>query len=168
MCVRLLDAKSNWNVLDQRLEFFAKMMLDATHVKENMPTGYYDAKRMVSKLGLEVKRLIVELETCLRKTGKLHGMKSHDCHVFMKQLLPVAFSSLPKHVLNPLTEISQFFKDIFASTLRVDEIIKLDQNIVVILYKLEQIFSPGFFDSMEPLPVNFAYEAYLGGTVQYR
>lgn len=32
-------------------------MLDATLVKENMPTSYYDAKRMVSKLGLEVKRI---------------------------------------------------------------------------------------------------------------
>ncbi|CAK8560568.1 unnamed protein product [Lathyrus sativus] len=33
------------------------MMLDATPVKENMPTSYYDAKRMVSKLGLEVKKI---------------------------------------------------------------------------------------------------------------
>ena len=57
MCVRLLAAKSNWNVPDQGLEFFAKMMLDATPVKENMPTSYYDAKRMVSKLGLEVKKI---------------------------------------------------------------------------------------------------------------
>lgn len=102
------------------------------------------------------------------KTGKLHGIKVHDCHVFMEQLLPISSSSLPKHVLNPLTEISQFFKDICASTLRVDDIIKLDQNIHVILYKLEQIFTPCFFDSMEHLYVHLAYESYLGGPVQYR
>ncbi|XP_058776694.1 uncharacterized protein LOC131651025 [Vicia villosa] len=101
-------------------------------------------------------------------TGKLHGMKSHDCHIFMERLLPIAFSSLPKNVLNPLTEIGQFFKDICASTLRVDDIIKLDRNIPVILCKLEQIFPPGFFDSMEHLPVHLAYEAFLGGPVQYR
>ncbi|XP_058739830.1 uncharacterized protein LOC131612031 [Vicia villosa] len=101
-------------------------------------------------------------------TGKLHGMKSHDCHIFMERLLPIAFSSLPKNVLNPLTEISQFFRDICASTLRVDDIIKLDRNIPVILCKLEQIFPPGFFDSMEHLPVHLAYEAFLGGPVQYR
>ncbi|XP_058752188.1 uncharacterized protein LOC131625341 [Vicia villosa] len=53
MCVRLLAAKSNWNVPDQCLEFFARMILDATPVKENMPISYYDAKRVVSKLGLE-------------------------------------------------------------------------------------------------------------------
>ena len=86
----------------------------------------------------------------------------------MERLLPIAFSSLPKNVLNPLTEISQFFRDICASTLRVDDIIKLDRNIPVILYKLEQIFPPGFFDSMEHLPVHLAYEAFLGGPVQYR
>ncbi|XP_058732953.1 uncharacterized protein LOC131604516 [Vicia villosa] len=101
-------------------------------------------------------------------TGKLHGMKSHDCHIFMERLLPIAFRSLPKNVLNPLTEISQFFTDICASTLRVDDIIKLDRNIPIILCKLEKIFPPGFFDSMEHLPVHLAYEAFLGGPVQYR
>lgn len=55
--MRLLAAKSNWNILDQCLETLAKMMLDVTHVKENMPTSYYEAKRMVSKLGLEVKKI---------------------------------------------------------------------------------------------------------------
>lgn len=37
MCVRLLAAKANWNVPDQRLEFFTKMMLDVTPTKENLP-----------------------------------------------------------------------------------------------------------------------------------
>jgi hypothetical protein len=63
-------------------------------------------------------------------TGKLHGMKSHDCHVFMERLLPIAFASLPNHVINPLTEVSQFFSDICASTLRVDDLVKLEQNFI--------------------------------------
>ncbi|KAI5405777.1 hypothetical protein KIW84_052518 [Lathyrus oleraceus] len=57
MCVRLLTAKSNWNILDHCLGFFAKMMLDASPMKENMPTSYYDTKRMMSKLRLEVKKI---------------------------------------------------------------------------------------------------------------
>ncbi|CAK8534900.1 unnamed protein product [Lathyrus sativus] len=57
MCVRLLAAKSNWNVPDQCLEYFAKMMLDATPTKDNLPTNYHDAKRLVSKLGLEVRKI---------------------------------------------------------------------------------------------------------------
>lgn len=88
-------------------------------------------------------------------------MKSHDCHVFMERLLPIMLNSLPKHVLNPLTKISQFFRDIYTSTLRVNDIIKFDQYIPIILFKLEQVFRPGFFDSMEHLYVHIAYEAYL-------
>jgi hypothetical protein len=95
-------------------------------------------------------------------------MKSHDSHVLMEQLLPIAFCSLPNHVLNPLTEVSQFFNDLCASTLRIDELVKMDQNIPIILCKLEQVFPPGFFDSMEHVSVHLAYEALLGGPVQYR
>ncbi|GAU31957.1 hypothetical protein TSUD_288910 [Trifolium subterraneum] len=104
-------------------------------------------------------------------TGRLRGMKSHDSHVLMERLLPISFCSLPNHVLNPLTEVSQFFKDLCASTLRMDELFKMDQNIPIILCKLEQIPPPpprGFFDSMEHVTVHLAYEAMLGGPVQYR
>ena len=95
-------------------------------------------------------------------------MKSHDCHVFMECLLPIAFSSLPSNVLNPLTELNQFFKDLCSATLREDDLIRMEQNIPVILCKLERILPPGFFDSMEHLLVHLAHEARLGGPVQYR
>lgn len=65
MCVRLLAVKSNWNVPNKCLDLFAKMMLDVTLVKENMPTSYYDAKRMVSKLGLEVKKIDCYIRGCM-------------------------------------------------------------------------------------------------------
>jgi hypothetical protein len=100
--------------------------------------------------------------------GRLHEMKSHDNHIFMENFIPIAFSSLPKHVLNPLIEISQFFKNLCASNLRVDELKKMEKNIPIIICQLEQIFPPGFFDSMEHLPVHLPYEAILGGPVQYR
>ncbi|CAK8571848.1 unnamed protein product [Lathyrus sativus] len=41
------------------------MMLDATLVKENMPTSYYDAKRTVSKLGLKVKKIYCCIGGCM-------------------------------------------------------------------------------------------------------
>jgi len=28
----------------------------------------------------------------IEKGSSIHGMKSHDCHVFMETLIPVAFS----------------------------------------------------------------------------
>ncbi|XP_073222391.1 uncharacterized protein [Cicer arietinum] len=81
----------------------------------------------------------------------IHGMKSHDCHVLMECLLPNAFHSLSEFVWKPLTKLSRFFKDLCCNTLR-----------------LERIFPPGFFDSMEHLPIHLANEAMLGGPVHYR
>ncbi|WMV42522.1 hypothetical protein MTR67_035907 [Solanum verrucosum] len=100
--------------------------------------------------------------------GILHGMKSHDCHVFMKQLLPIAFCGLPENIWKPMAEISLFFKDLCSSTLRVQNLVRMAKNIVVISNKLEKILPPGFFDVMEHLLIHLVHEALLGGPVQYR
>lgn len=102
------------------------------------------------------------------ENGRMHGMKSHDCHIFLECLLPIAFSALPTHVLNPLIEVSQYFKNLCSSTLIDKDLIKMENDIPIILCKLEKVFPPGFFDSMEHLSVHLASEARLGGPVQYR
>ncbi|XP_021738310.1 uncharacterized protein LOC110704799 isoform X2 [Chenopodium quinoa] len=100
---------------------------------------------------------------------KLHGMKSHDCHVFMERLLPVTFKELlPVHVWKAITEISLFFRDLCCSTITLSDIERLEHNIAEILCKLEKIFPPSFFHSMERLPVHLPYEARLCGPVHYR
>ncbi len=50
----------------------------------------------------------------------------------------------------------------------MNHMVELEANIPVILCKLERIFPPAFFDSMEHLPVHLPYEARVGGPVQYR
>ncbi|KAH0718720.1 hypothetical protein KY285_014751 [Solanum tuberosum] len=99
----------------------------------------------------------------------IFGMKSHDCHVFMQRLLPIAFRELlPSNVWQALTELSLFFKDLTSTPLRVDDMERLERDIPQILCKLERIFPPGFYDSMEHLPVHLPYEARIAGPVQYR
>ncbi|XP_021747820.1 uncharacterized protein LOC110713669 [Chenopodium quinoa] len=106
----------------------------------------------------------VDLKSC-----KLHGLKSHDCHVFMERFLPVALKELlPVHVWKAITEISLFFRDLCCSTIKLSDMERLEQNIAEILCKLEKIFPPAFFNSMEHLPVHLPYEARLCGPVQYR
>ncbi|KAK6791460.1 hypothetical protein RDI58_010541 [Solanum bulbocastanum] len=100
--------------------------------------------------------------------GILHGMKSHDCHVFMEQLLPIAFCGLPENIWKLMAEISLFFKDLCSSTLRVENLVRMAKNIIVISNKLEKILPPGFFDVIEHLPIHLVHEALLGGPVQYR
>ncbi|RDX87156.1 hypothetical protein CR513_31408, partial [Mucuna pruriens] len=55
--------------------------------------------------------------------GKLHGMKSHNCHVFKQRLLPIAFDSLPKHIWKPLVELSHYFRDLTSTTVNVEKLI---------------------------------------------
>ncbi|KAL0307352.1 UNVERIFIED_CONTAM: hypothetical protein Sradi_6152500 [Sesamum radiatum] len=77
--------------------------------------------KAVYTLTKEQKRRIRELITHLKfpdgyashlaccddmKELRLHDMKSHDCHVFMQKLIPIAFYEiLPKPVWSRLTEI---------------------------------------------------------------
>jgi len=54
---------------------------------------------------------------------KLYEMKSHDCHMFMQTLIPLAYRDLlPKRIWDALMEISHFFRDICSSKLNVDHI----------------------------------------------
>ena len=100
---------------------------------------------------------------------KMHGMKSHDCHVFMQRLLPIALQELlPKDVWEPLTELSIFFKELTSTSLIEEDIHHLELEIPKILCQLERIFPPSFFDSMEHLPLHLPYEAMMAGPVQYR
>jgi Transposase family tnp2/Domain of unknown function (DUF4218) len=111
-----------------------------------------------------------DLSRCVDKNKwTLNGMKSHDCHVFMERLLPIAFKELlPPNTWNAITEISQFFRDLCASTITVESISRLEHNISEVLCKLEKVFPPSFFNSMEHLPIHLPHEAKVGGPVQYR
>nr|KYP34740.1 hypothetical protein KK1_044257 [Cajanus cajan] len=95
------------------------------------------------------------------------GMKSHDCHIFMECLLPIALSALLEPIWKSLTEVSQFFRDLCSTMLCEDHLLQMEQNIPIILCDLERIFSPTFFDSIEHLLVHLPYEARMGGPVQY-
>jgi hypothetical protein len=87
----------------------------------------------------------------------------------MERLLPIAFRDfLDKPIWDALTELSNFFRDICSKTLDEKHMAALENNIVEIICKLEKIFPPGFFDSMEHLPVHLPYEARVGGPVQFR
>lgn len=117
-----------------------------------LPDGY------ASNLGARV-----DLQSCT-----LNHMKSHDCHVFMERLIPIAFSYLPTPIWETLTELSHFFRDLCCPSLDANRLEVLKNNIPIVLCKLEKIFPPAFFDVMEHLPIHLVYEARVGGPVHYR
>ncbi|XP_077233608.1 uncharacterized protein LOC143875914 [Tasmannia lanceolata] len=103
------------------------------------------------------------------KQRKISGLKSHDCHVLMQQLLPLALrSSLPKTVSSVLIELCSFFRELCSKVLKSGELMKLKNRVALTLCHMEKIFPPAFFDVMVHLPIHLADEARLAGPVQYR
>ncbi|XP_074327411.1 uncharacterized protein LOC141665331 [Apium graveolens] len=100
---------------------------------------------------------------------KFQGMKSHDCHVFMQKLLSSAFRELLLDDIHKvLCDLSNFFKDLFSTTLLASNIRQLEKNIDGIICTLETKFFPALFDPMEHLPVHLPEECRLGGPVPSR
>ena len=90
------------------------------------------------------------------KNALLHNMKSDDCHVFMQNLLPLAFrDTLPTNVWKVLIELSQFFWDLCVSRLHVDGVLHLEKNLAEILCKLERVSPLHFLMSFSTFP--YAY-----------
>ncbi|CAN6577294.1 unnamed protein product [Malus baccata var. baccata] len=100
---------------------------------------------------------------------KIHGLKSHDCHVLMQQLLPLAIRAvLPKSVTMILLELSAIFRQLCSKKESEEGFKQLNSRIALTLCQLEKIFPPAFFDVMMHLPVHLADEAAIAGPVPYR
>ena len=103
------------------------------------------------------------------KERKISGLKSHDDHILMQQLLPIALrGSLPSQVTRPLIKLSCYFCEICSKTLTVPDLENLEKDIAVTLCELEKIFPPSFFTVMVHVVMHLAREAKLGGPVHYR
>ena len=101
--------------------------------------------------------------------GKISGLKSHDCHVLMQQLMPVALRGLlPDNVTSVLFDLCAYFRAVSAKVLHVRELEKLEQRIKITLCRMEMIFPPGFFTVMVHLVLHLVTEAKIGGPMAYR
>ncbi|KAI5311767.1 hypothetical protein L3X38_040940 [Prunus dulcis] len=101
--------------------------------------------------------------------SRLLGLKSHDCHTLMQQLLPVAIRSvLEKPARYAITRLCFFFNAICAKTVDVSKLDKLEEDVVVTLCLLEKYFPPSFFDIMVHLVVYLVREVRLCGPVYFR
>ena len=89
------------------------------------------------------------------KDLKLVGLKSHDCHVLMQQLLPVAVRGiLPEKVRLAITHLCFFFNVIRSRVFDPQQLDNLENKASIILCELEMYFSSSFFDIMIHLIVH--------------
>ncbi|XP_052732434.1 uncharacterized protein LOC128196236 [Vigna angularis] len=103
------------------------------------------------------------------KQRKIGGLKSHDSHVLMEQILPLAIrKTLPKEVSSILIDLCSFFKQLCNKVLKIDQLVQLQDRVVLTLCHMEMLFPPSFFTVMVHLIVHLVEDAKRGGPVQYR
>nr|XP_027063083.1 uncharacterized protein LOC113689513 [Coffea arabica] len=110
------------------------------------------------------------ISRCVKvKPPKISGLKSHDYHILMQQLLPIALRrTLSKAVRSPLIKLSRYFRKLCSKVLDPADLVHLEKEIGIILCQLERIFPPSFFNVMVHLAVHLVSEAKIGGPVHYR
>jgi len=97
---------------------------------------------------------------------KFANLKSHDCHVLLTQLLPVALRGiLPENVRLAIVKLCAFLYEISQKVINPRKLIKLQQDIVQCLVSFEMIFPPSFFTVMTHLLVHLVKEITILGPV---
>nr|GEV41877.1 hypothetical protein [Tanacetum cinerariifolium] len=103
------------------------------------------------------------------KDRKLISVKSHDYHMLMQEFLPISIRS----IMHPPTRYAIirfcfFFKFICRKEISLQELDKLQLELVVTLYLLEKLFPPSFFDIMIHLTVYLTREVKLCGLICFQ
>ncbi|XP_062014257.1 uncharacterized protein LOC133730737 [Rosa rugosa] len=100
---------------------------------------------------------------------RLTGLKSHDCHALMQQLLPIAIRGvLEKPVRVVVIRLCLFFNEICSKTIDASRLPKIQSDLVETLCELEKYFPPSFFDIMVHLTVHLIREVELCGPICFR
>ncbi|XP_071727574.1 uncharacterized protein [Rutidosis leptorrhynchoides] len=80
---------------------------------------------------------------------KLLGMKSHDCHVLMTQMIPIAIRGiLPNRIRHTITKLYLFFNMIHSKVIDPGVLDEYQRDIILTLCELKMYFPPSFFDVM--------------------
>ncbi|GKB19631.1 putative transposon, En/Spm-like protein [Tanacetum coccineum] len=103
------------------------------------------------------------------KDRKLIGLKSHDYHMLMQEFLPIAIRS----IMHPPTRYAIirfcfFFKLICSKEIILQELDKMQAELVVTLCLLEKFFPLSFFNSMIHLTMHLTREVKLCGPICFR
>lgn len=101
--------------------------------------------------------------------NKFAGLKSHDHHVLLEDLLPRAIrGSLHPGPRQAIIRLGHLFKRICTKVVKIDEMNDLLKFAAETLCLFELWFPPGFFDIMSHLPLHLVQELAICGPVHAR
>ncbi|XP_038698507.1 uncharacterized protein LOC119996072 [Tripterygium wilfordii] len=175
--------KSIFYNLDYWKYLLVRHQLDVMRIEKNVCESIYGTLLHIlgkTKDGLKSRKDLVSIKVpygyssniknlVSMKDFKLQGLKSHDCHVLMQQLLLIALRCvLSKHVKDAIIRFCFFFNSLCATVVDVSVLDKLETDIVVTLCLLKKCFPPSFFDIMVHLTVHLVNKVRLCGPVYLR
>ena len=65
---------------------------------------------------------------------KIHGLKCHDHHVLLKDILPIVIRVLlPKKVCKPIIALGNFFKNLYSKCMTIEALDTVEAEIPIIL-----------------------------------
>ncbi|KAK1685114.1 hypothetical protein QYE76_045962 [Lolium multiflorum] len=97
---------------------------------------------------------------------KFQNLKSHDCHVIMTQLLPIALRGLlPENVRVAIVKLCAFLNAISQKVINPEDLPRLQNDVVQCLVSFELVFPPSFFNIMTHLLVHLVEEISILGPV---
>ena len=136
------------NMSKQEKEMFLQVLKEL-----KLPKGF--SSRIAKQVNVQKRKIIV--------------LKSHDYHVLMEHVLPLALrTSVKDEVGLVLNDYCTFFRELCSRNIDIRKVVELEKRIPLILCKLEQIFPPSSFDIMthEGLGAPSQKTSLLGGVAQ--
>ena len=101
--------------------------------------------------------------------GKLRGLKTHDFHVLLQQVIPVCLRNLgDEKVVGAVMRVSRLFRKICAKVVDVDKKLEFLDDVAETICSLEKELPPSIFVIMMHLPIHLVEELYLCGSVHSR
>ena len=102
-------------------------------------------------------------------SGKLRGLKSHDLHVLLQQVLPLCLRGIgDSKVVGLIMRISRLFRKICAKTIDADTEEQMLRDVTEIQCTMEKEFPPAFFNITYHLPRHLVQDLFLCGPVHTR
>ena len=100
---------------------------------------------------------------------KLYGLKSHDYHTLIQQILQLTLRGLlNKNMRSTITRLSLFFNALCSKVVDTCNLSLLQEELVKTLCLMEKNYPPSFFDIMVHLIVHLLREVQLCGPVYLR
>ena len=101
--------------------------------------------------------------------GKLSGLKSHDFHVLLQQILPLCYRKVSnKNLASAIVRLSRVFRKLCGKTVNIGDEVQLKEDAAETMCMLEREMPPSFFDIMSHLPNHLVEELFLCGPIHTR